>query len=204
MNRTLQRLRTAPGQLSLLGMVFFCAFILGIVIICLRVPVFERYSRETYLPLDGYAEEASRILADPNSTDEQVAEVDGRLSERINAAANNPQKRKSQFDDLERIFGAWIIDDSFDARGYLVRRLTKLKTDWVFGRLRITLVAGSSSQQARALVWLRSVAGEKSNKERIEVLANYARRKAERRGDRDIFELANAVLAHEGPRDGVP
>jgi len=204
MNRSLKRIRSVPGQIAMLGIVFFCSFVLGIVIVCLRVPVFERYSRETYLPLDGYAEDASRILAGQKSTDEQVAEVGKRLTERINSAATDPKKTKAQFNDLEKIYGAWIQDDSLDASGYLVKRLTKLQTEWIFQRLRTTLVAGSPAQQARALVWLRSVAGQNSNDEPVEQLAEYARRKAERRGDRDVLELAEAVLAILGPRDGAP
>jgi hypothetical protein len=204
MKRFLLRMRSAPGQIALLGIVFFCASVLGIVIICLRAPVFERYSRETYLPLEGYAGEASRILAGPKSTGEQVAEVGKQLTERIQVAAIDPRQAKARFNDLEKIYGAWIQDDSLDASGYLVMRLTNLQTDWIFRRLRMTLAAGSPAQQARALVWLRFVAREKSNIERIEPLAEYARRKAERCGDREILELAEAVLAIEGPRDGVP
>src|SRR5580693_2982768 len=119
MNRSWQRLRTVPGQIALLGLVFFSASILGIFIICLRTSVFERYSRETYLPLEGYAEEASRILADSKSTDEQVAEVDKQLAQRMSAVTSNPQQSNVQFKDLERIYGAWIQDDSSDSSGYL-------------------------------------------------------------------------------------
>jgi hypothetical protein len=204
MKRFLLRMRSVPGQMALLGIVFLCAVVLGIVIICLRGPVFERYSRESYLTLEGYAEEASRILADPKSSGEQVAEVGRQLAERIQAASIDPRQTKARFNELEKIYGAWIQDDSIDASGYLVIRLTNLQTDWIFRRLRMTLAAGSPAQQARALVWLRFVAREKSNNERVEPLASYARRKAERRGDREILELADAVLASEGPRDGVP
>jgi hypothetical protein len=204
MNRSSQRLRSMPGQLALLGLMFFCAVVLGLVILCLRVSVFERYSHETYSPPDDFAEQAGRILANPKSTEEQVKEVGRKLAERMNPSTINQQQSKAQLKDLEGLYGAWMRDESFDRGGDLAKRLTRLQPDWVFRRLRTTLVAGSPAQQSRALVWLRSIAEDQSNKGQIEMLANYARRKAERCGDRDVLQMADAVLAFVGPRDGVP
>jgi hypothetical protein len=204
MKKSWQKLRTVRGQLALLGVIFAGAAALAVVILCLRGALFERYAREKYPPLEGYAEEAGRVLAAPESSAEQVAEVGKRLEERMKPTAtpNGPRSGPGSR-ELDGLYGAWVADETLDPAGHLARRLTRLQPDWVFRRLRVTLVAGSPPQQSRALAWLRLVASEAEFADRAAELAAYAARKGERRGDRDIQEQAEAVIAVGVPRDGV-
>ena len=205
MKQSFQKFQTVSGQLTLLGLVFICAVVLGVAIVCLRDRVFERYSREKYPPLDGYAAEASRVLVNPSSSAEQVEEVGKQLRERIQAAARDRQRASMRFNDLEGLYGAWMQDEAFDPTGSLAQRLTHLQPDWVFQRLRVTLVAGSHNQELRTLAWLRFVAGNTSeggSLAQFDELAEYARRKAQHRGDREFEQLADAVIALGCPRGG--
>ena len=193
--RMWQRLRSVRGQLILLGVTFAGAVVVAGIVLGLRGAVFEHYVREKYQP-DDEARDTARVLADPASTPEQVAAVGKKLDEKIQPGGQPPRQN---FGVLDRLYGVWVLDEVPDPDGNLARRLTQLQPDWVFRRLRVTLVAGSPAQQARALVWLRHVAGG-DHAERVEELAAYALRKAERRGDVELKGQAAAVLALGQPR----
>lgn len=204
MNQSLKkRLRSAPGQLSSLGVLFLGAIALGIVVVCLRSSVFERYSRETYSSLDDRTRPLAQILAVREIREDQLAEVGNQLAERSQNVTLNSQQNNAQPTDLERLYGAWMQDEIADPDGLFPRRLTRLQRDWVFDRLKVTCVAGSPAQQARALVWLRLVSEDRGNFDRARELAEYVRRKAERCGFAEIQHQAEAILAlrHGSDRD---
>jgi hypothetical protein len=200
------RLRSVRGQLELLGVVFAGAAVIAVIILFLRESVFEYYAREKYPQPEGDAKTAIKalvdVLVDPACTKEQIDDAGKKLAEKAQPQQQAGQQPKADYRDLEAIYGAWMLDDNLDPGGNLAKRLTRLQPDWVFRRIRVTLVAGSPAQQARALTWLRFVASEFPD--RVDELANYARRKAERRGDVDLRQQANAVLALGRPRDGEP
>jgi hypothetical protein len=201
------RLRSVRGQLELLGVVFAGAVVIAVIILFLRESVFEYYAREKYPQPEENAKAAIKalvdVLVDPASTKEQIDDVGKKLEEKVPSPQNagQPQK-KPDYRDLEAIYGTWMLDDALDPGGNLAKRLTRMQPDWVFRRIRVTLVAGSTAQQTRALTWLRFVASEFPD--RVDELATYARRKAERRGDVDLRQQADAVLALGRPRDGEP
>lgn len=197
-------LRSAPGQLALLAAVLLGGAVLAGLIVALRGPVFERHARETYPPPDDFAREAARTLADPDADPASIEEIGRGFTEREQGAAANGKQAAPRFADLEAVYGAWIGDAALDRGGHLPRRLTELRPDWVFGRLRVTLVAGSPAQQSRALAWLERLAGDERYRPQIEPLVEYARRKAQRRGDENLRQEADAVLAPGRPRVGVP
>lgn len=197
-------LRSVPGQFAVFGASFAAAGAIATAIVCLRGPVFERYVRETYPTPDGYAVEAGRVLADPRSPPEAVAATGRELAERIARAAEAGQPTAGRARDLEGLYAIWAAGPADDGGKWLARRLTDLQPDWVFARLRTTLVAGSPAQQARALDWLGVLAQDGRYPERVGELAGYTRRKAARRGDVELQNQADAVLSRGHPRDGGP
>ena len=110
MNRLQQRFRTVQGQLTVLAVVYACAVVLGLVIVGLRESIFERYSRETYLPLEGEAAEMAHVLADPHSTDDQVNAVGKQLAERVRSGTLEPQQAHKPIKELEELYGAWMSE----------------------------------------------------------------------------------------------
>jgi hypothetical protein len=184
-------LRSVRGQLSLLAATFAGAVALAVVMVCLRGLVFERYVREVYPPLEGWSEEAAQLLAAPNTSAGRIAELGKEMQRRIDRH-DDPKRR---YQDLERIYGAWISEGRASASPLLPGRLTRLQRDWVLQRLRRTLVAGRPTQRAAALSWMEIIVVEPEGGDEVVALAEYARRRAVARNEPDLQRLAEAVLA---------
>jgi hypothetical protein len=192
-------LRSLRGQLTLLAGAFLGAIVLAVVIVCLRERLFEHYVREQYPRLEGWSDEAARVLAARSSRPADIDRVGKKLEKLIE---DSPESQRTDqprgCQALERIYGGWMTDEDLDPDGLLARRLTTLQPEWVLWRIRRTLVAGSPQQRGRAVAWLQSIVWVPETHEQVVTLARHAHRRAETRGEEDLRRQAAAVLAQEG------
>lgn len=178
------RMRTARGQLKLLGITFLGAIGLAILALCLRGVFFERFVREKYPPLaDADRERCGELAAEhvaPRRLEELVRDLRGR----------------------DAVYGAWVQEPELDPANRMARRLAEAQSDWLLDRLKRTLVAGSPAQRARATQWLSLF--PEACRDRVRELARFARARAGRRHETDLAQEADAVLAALGPpHDGT-
>ncbi len=184
-------LRSVPGQLALFGATFVGAVVLAVAIVCLRGPLFERYARETYPPAGAWAQEAARGLSVPETALERLEDLRTATTERVRTA----RETRKQAQDLEELYGLWVLNPDIDTDGLLTVRMTQFVPDWVLDRLQRTLAAGTPEQRTRALHWLKQIAHLEPTADRVRVLATQARRRAADRGEEPIRSLAESVLA---------
>lgn len=169
-------LRTVRGQLTLFGVTFAAAIVLAVVIVCLRDVLFERYVRETYPPAGAWASEAARDLSAPSTPPQRVESIGVEAVEKERSARQNGKPVQ----DLEELYGFWLLNPESDPDNLLPVRLTRHVPDWVIARLKRTLAAGNSDQFARARRWLRAIADLDETRDRVQQLEAYADRRAAR------------------------
>lgn len=198
MREWLMWLRSARGQLTLLGATFAAAVVLAVAIVGLRGAVFERYARETYPPAGAWAEEAARELSAPETSPQRLDAIGAAAAERARLA----RETRKTAPDLEELYGLWLLNPAADPDDLLPVRLTRRVPEWVVDRLRRTLAAGNPDQRGRALRWLRAVADLEETADRVRALADQARRRAAARGEDSIRLQAEAVLASGRLADG--
>jgi hypothetical protein len=161
-------LRSAPGQLGLLGVLYAGAVVLGVAAWCLRPVLFEPYIRERFPPLS----EAQAALA----------------RELAGGAANVSAS------DVSGLYGAWIDDPALDPHGRLAAALLAGHGGQVLESVRRTVVVGDAAQRARAVALLGSIRAD-DLKPRAAALCRFAQVKAERRGETELAAQAAAALA---------
>jgi hypothetical protein len=173
-------LRSAAGQLGVLGGTFAGAVALAVAALLLRDRLFEPYVREKYPPLEGRVLAAARDLAGSD------------LSEK------ERKKRESEVREttagLDAVYGGLIQSRDLDREGRLARWLVRSGPEDFLGRLRRTLTVGNEEQRAAALRLLELFAPTQNKAEAAE-LARRARERARRRGEAAVVEAADAALA---------
>lgn len=171
-------LRSVHGQLLLLAGTYAGAVVLAVVAVGLRSVFFDRYVRETF------PQPSERVL----SLMKQVATSEGRL-----AGRDSTSIRELSGPELEQAYGAWIRDPALDPRGRTASLLLWAHPEFMIKRIRLTCVAGSPAQQARALELLAHD-HDRSTHSEAQFLCQFLKARAHRRGEVGLFKQADEAL----------
>ncbi|MBY0231612.1 MAG: hypothetical protein K2W96_20190 [Gemmataceae bacterium] len=192
-------LRSVPGQLSLLGFAFAGSAALALLPWLLRERVFVHYAREAYPKHeDTYAETALKTLTRGGATAEEIDNV------LVEIRRRDDTEGKERFQNLERMYGRWMLDPDVREGGRLARRLTgsgrRWLREWTIQRLRTTLAAGNVDQRSGAVAWIAAAleAEELPDREELRRLLEQARDRARRRGEDTLADQAAAALKGRG------
>jgi hypothetical protein len=170
-------LRSAPGQLTLLAILYGGAVLLAVAALCLRSVAFEPFIRERVPPLPERLAELARTVAE---------------------APGGKELPPLSGEDVDLLVGAWIDEPDLDPQGHLAEDLLARRGAAVLEHVRRTLVVGDPPQRARAVALLGRVTTEELKPQAL-ALCRYARRRAEARGDSDLAAQASATLARLAP-----
>lgn len=171
-------LRSVQGQLVLLAGTYTGAVVLAILAVGLRSVFFDRYVRETF------PAPSERVLALMN----RVAHSNGPLTDRDSEAI-----RELSGPELEAAYGAWLNTKALDPRGRVTMLLLWPHSAFMIKRIRITCIAGSLAQQARALELLARDP-DRSTKDEALSLCQFLRERAHRRGEGGLRKQADEAL----------
>lgn len=166
-------IRSARGQLAMLGVVFAGALVLAVTALFLKEIFFRGYIRHRTVPLTEFLKHVAAGVADGSRNESEIEDMD-EVSVRalygalIDATVNDPEKR-------------------------LTAALLKFHQRRVLGRLRITVAAGSREQRFRAIQLL--VDRNFEDDEIVLELCRAAGMQARRQGDTKLRELAESVVA---------
>jgi hypothetical protein len=167
-------LRSAQGQLALLGGAYLGAVALAVVALGLRSAFFERNVGEAYRPAPEPLMTLLKATAAGKATPEQLRSLE-------EAKAN-------------LVYDAWMSEADLDPQGRLARRLLSWHGRLMLERVRRTLALGTAAQRARALDLL-GWAGEAELRPEVVRLCRYELRRARRRGEEDLAGRAADLLA---------
>jgi hypothetical protein len=165
-------LRSIRGQLTLLGVTYLGAVALAVVALCLRNWFFESTVREKYAPVPQSLQSLARDVAEGKGGKEQL--------------------EKLSLPEVDLLYGYWIDQPELDAEGRLIQCLLSSHGPLILSRVRRTLVCGNPQQRARAADIL-SLPPEALRPEAIRLL-QFARVRAQRRGEQTLARQASAVL----------
>lgn len=190
-------LRSAAGQLSLLGVTYLGALALAGLSLPLRDVFFERYVREKYPPLTGQAERLTHDLAAGRAGAEEVRTLaDGLAARPAGGDREREAARRAALDQLIwTLYGAWISEPALDPKNILRNCLLNDFSGSTIQRVRITLAVGNAFQRRRSVEFLTAPPARADSSEVADLL-RYAAQRAERRGEGEIAALANAALGN--------
>ncbi len=188
-------LRSAPGQLSLLGGVYLGAAVLAIAALAVRSLFFEPLVREKYAPIPEKLQEKVRERGAGKIETRALTDAIEKLAQE--EADSPPGQRARPVSAADRaaelaglIYGNWIDDTGLDPDNRLARSLTATYAGAIRERVRRTLVLGDPPQRRRAVQLLSLLDAEPAVLE----LCRFALYRARRRGETTLAEEAQAVL----------
>jgi hypothetical protein len=166
-------LRSARGQLTLLGIAYLGAVVLAVVALCLRSVLFERLVGESYRKPPDRLAVLLRTVAAEDATPEQLQQL--------------------KEEDPGLLYEAWLGDAGLDPQGRLARRLLSLHGEGMLERVRRTLALGTVAQRTRAVDLLAFAQRDELRPEVVR-LCHHELRRAQRRGEDDLAGRLRRVL----------
>jgi hypothetical protein len=208
-------IKSAQGQLTLLGLTFVGAIGLAVVTVALRSVLFEPYIREAYPPLDKSARQLAEQIADglagPKEWEALVADWTEQMTvqelekmigpERADAPGLwdrllEKNRKKAAAQAVSTFYGYWMLHPDEDPNDRLLVCLLQSRQDETLTCLKKTLTVGDLAQRQRALHGA-TVAAQQTPAEAVPLL-RFAHDRALRRGEMALAEQAQAALSQVG------